>query len=463
MSNRILLFTVLVLTFLKFTSLAFTNFDLFGDEAQYWVWSKSPDFGYFSKPPFLAWFIGIYTSIFGNFFFVLKLLPLTVYFFTAFAIYNLSKNLGLKHAEAFSCSLVFLFIPAVSFSTFFISTDVFLLLFWTLSLNQLLRIKKNQNIGGFILLGIFIGMAFLSKYAAVYFVICLFVYILVDKSFRTFFLTHYFKFALTIICSLVILLPNIIWNINNDWVTLQHTADNTNLGNLNLNLFRGLEFLTIQILMLGPFLFIGAMINLKNLFHSDNQKFLLIFSIPIFLIVLIEAILVRANANWAAPALISFFIFLYIGIKNGILIKANLLFNFSFAVLFFILIATSYPLKIFNRINGLSEFAEETYSQTNKKDLKDIVISDRLLFSSMKYQLRNMDLVFHMPHEKKSNITNHFKITNPLDKNMKKNFIYIGNPKDINYLENDYFLNKIDDKNYLFSNQKLLVYEVIFN
>ena len=118
---------------------------------------------------------------------------------------------------------------------------------------------------------------------------------------------------------------------------------------------------------------------------------------------------------------------------------------------------------IFNRINGLSEFAEETYSQTNKKDLKDIVISDRLLFSSMKYQLRNMDLVFHMPHEKKSNITNHFKITNPLDKNMKKNFIFICNPKDINYLENDYFLNKIDDKNYLFSNQKLLVYEVIFN
>ena len=462
MSNRILLSIVFFLTFLKLTALSFTNFDLFGDEAQYWIWSKNPDLGYFSKPPFLAWFIGIYTSLFGDSLFVLKLLPLTIYYLTAFAVYNFCKNLELKSSEAISCSLIFLFIPAVSFSTFLISTDIFLLLFWTLSLNQLINIKKNQDIRGFILLGIFIGLAFLSKYAAVFFLICLIVYVFFDKKFRTFFLRNYPKFLLTITCVLFILLPNIIWNFNNNWVTLQHTADNTNLSNLNFNLFRGLEFLIIQILMLGPFLFIGSIMNLKNLFLSDNQKFLLIFSIPIFLIVLIEAILVRANANWAAPALISFFIFLYIGIRNTILIRANLLFNFSFAFFFFVLIATSYPLNIFDRINGLNKFAKETYNKINNRNLKDIVVSDRLLFSSMRYELRNMDLVFHMPHKEETGITNHFKISDPLDKKMKNNFIYIGNPKDINYLENNYFLNKIDDKKYLFSNQRLTVYEVIF-
>ena len=43
-----------------------TNFDLFGDEAQYWIWSQNPDFGYYSKPPLLAWIIALFCSVFSN-------------------------------------------------------------------------------------------------------------------------------------------------------------------------------------------------------------------------------------------------------------------------------------------------------------------------------------------------------------------------------------------------------------
>ena len=31
--------------------------DLFFDEAQYWLWSRDLAFGYFSKPPLIAWLI----------------------------------------------------------------------------------------------------------------------------------------------------------------------------------------------------------------------------------------------------------------------------------------------------------------------------------------------------------------------------------------------------------------------
>ena len=55
--NFILFFIILVLLTIKVVSIKFTNFNLFGDEAQYWLWSKELDFGYFSKPPFLAWAI----------------------------------------------------------------------------------------------------------------------------------------------------------------------------------------------------------------------------------------------------------------------------------------------------------------------------------------------------------------------------------------------------------------------
>ena len=119
----------------------------------------------------------------------------------------------------------------------------------------------------------------------------------------------------------IIIVPNIVWNFNNDWITLQHTSDNANFANVEIDLIRGLEFLLIQILMLGPFMFLGGLFGFNK--WNYIQKIFLIFSIPIILIVLIEAILVRANANWAAPALISLFALLYIRIKNSFLKMAN--------------------------------------------------------------------------------------------------------------------------------------------
>ena len=53
MLNKLLLPAVVILLVVKIISVYFTDFNLFGDEAQYWLWSKNIDFGYFSKPPFL--------------------------------------------------------------------------------------------------------------------------------------------------------------------------------------------------------------------------------------------------------------------------------------------------------------------------------------------------------------------------------------------------------------------------
>ena len=39
---------------------------LYADETQYWLWSRSLDWGYFSKPPMIAWIIASTTAIFGN-------------------------------------------------------------------------------------------------------------------------------------------------------------------------------------------------------------------------------------------------------------------------------------------------------------------------------------------------------------------------------------------------------------
>jgi len=380
MLNKILLPSFIFLLLLKIAALNFTTFNLFGDEAQYWLWSKDIDFGYFSKPPFLSWIIRVYTEILGSSFVSLKLLPSFVYLLISWSIYNLLINAGLNKKDSFAGCLIFLFIPAVSFSSFIISTDLFLLLFWTLSLNELVKINGEHSLKNFILLGIFLGLGFLSKYAAIYFVICLFVLILFDKRFRKIFLDNLFGFCLTFLCVFVIIVPNIIWNFNNDWITLQHTSDNANFGNIEIDLIRGLEFLLIQVLMLGPFMVLGGIFGFNK--WNYIQKIFLIFSMPIILIVLVEAIIVRANANWAAPALISLFALLYIRINNSFLEIANYIFNFIVCFILFVLIGMSYPSKIFDRISGINDYALKIYNSSSDGVVKNIVVSDRLLFSS---------------------------------------------------------------------------------
>ena len=424
---------------------------------------KNLDFGYFSKPPFLAWSISVYTYVFGDSFVSLKLFPSIVYILIAWAIYKLSRNIGVDKNNSISCSLIFLLIPAVTFSSFIISTDLFLLLFWTLSLNELVKIQTNPKFKNFILLGVFLGMGFLSKYAAIYFIICFLVYVIVDKSFRTFFFKNYIGFFVSICCVLLIIFPNVIWNFNNSWVTFSHTSDNANFDNIKIDFTRGFVFLFIQILMIGPFLFLGSILNFKEFNNNKYHKILLTFSLPVLLIVFIEAVIVRANANWAAPALISLFLFIFAYCKNRIFKNLNFIFNFSFSIIFFILIGLNYNSNIFNRIKGLDSFAHNVYFERLDKDIVDLVISDRLLFASMSYQLKNLGLVFHMPHEEGSKITNHFKLTSVLRNNMERNFIFIGLIDEINYLENSFNIKKRKVPQYKFTNKDIHVYEIYFN
>src|SRR5580692_6720075 len=54
------------LTFVRLIGLRLSNVDLFIDESQYWSWSRELAFGYFSKPPLLAWLIAAAEHLCGD-------------------------------------------------------------------------------------------------------------------------------------------------------------------------------------------------------------------------------------------------------------------------------------------------------------------------------------------------------------------------------------------------------------
>ncbi len=459
--NKVFIYSILSLFVLKVGAVFFTNFSLYGDEAQYWLWSQELDFGYYSKPPLLAWFLSAHIFLFGSSFFSLKMFPLLVYFFVFFTFYRLCLELNLSKNNSVVCSISFLSIPAVSVSSFLISTDLLLLLFWGLAMIVVLKIKTNGSLINFILLGGFLGFAFLAKYAAIYFLLSFLILVLIDKGMLVTLKknkAHFFVFVLTF---LLVVFPNIYWNINNGWVTLYHTADNTNLKNLNLNFYEPLIFLISQIFMLGIVLFLSFLYMLRSFRLDFENRYLLIFSLPIVFIVLIESFLVRANANWAAPALISFFILMYrlVAASSNRLIMINFAANCLVGVFLFVSILISSNLKVFERIRGVDGFVSEVVKIVGDND---IVVTDRILFSSMSYEMRDKPNNIYMPFKKGGDITNHFQMSSPLNQAQNNNFYLIGNKSDISYLINENEIKFLKEFDVSFSSSKLKFYEVVF-
>jgi len=461
MTNKLVLLSLLALVAFKIIAIYFTRFTLYGDEAQYWLWSKFLDFGYFSKPPLLAWFLSGYTKLFGDAFFSLKIFPTIIYFFILFSVYRLCLSLSFSKNSSLLCSISFFIIPAVSFSSFLISTDLLLLLFWTLSMTKLLDLRNDRSTINFLLLGLFLGLSFIAKYAAIYFVLSLVLLLIFDKKTCCAFKNNLLGVCFFLGSLILILLPNIFWNINNGWVTFSHTSSNANLQNLSLSFYEPLGFLVAQILMVGPVLFISFILLIKHFSFNFENRFLLIFSIPIIFLVLIEGFLVRANANWAAPALISIFILLFklVNDKKEIFIKINFVFNYFVCLCLFVAILVSSKHNIFDRVRGVDTFAQNLSEIINESDL---VVSDRITFSNISYELRNKPNNLFMPHKKGLPITNHFQITSALSENRESNFYLIGELSEISYLSKNYHSELVKEFFVPFSSSSLRLYEVSF-
>ena len=459
MASRLLVSSIIFLIIFKVVAIYFTNFSLYGDEAQYWLWSQKPDLGYYSKPPLLAWFLSGYLGLFGDSFLSIKTFPIAIYLFISYAIYNLCLNLSFNKKNAQFCAVSFLVIPAASLSSFLVSTDLLLLLFWTTGMVLLLKTIKNNSNLNFLLLGLIIGLGFLAKYAAIYFLLCLLMLLVLERKSLHSFIKNPVGVLVFLISFVTVLSPNILWNFNNGWITLSHTSDNANLQNLNLSIYEPIKFLGSQILMVGPFLFIFFIFFLKN-FHLDYEnKFLLIFSLPIILIVLVESFLVRANANWAAPALISIFIFLFRLVNKSSLLKINFIFNYLIAFLLFFSILNTSDNKVFDRITGVGKFSDNLFGIIKEKD---IVVSDRIIFSNIAYQFRNKENLVLMPYETGTSITNHFQMSSALNVDRKNDFFLLGDLSNISYLTNKKKSKLIEEFDVPFSSEPLKLYEIYF-
>src|SRR5438270_2442649 len=103
------------ITLLRIVMLLATPLQLYPDEAQYWWWAQTPDWGYFSKPPLIAWLIGAVTSLCGNGTACVRAASPLLHGLTALVVGATGTALGGRRVGAWA-AMLYATMPGVSFS-----------------------------------------------------------------------------------------------------------------------------------------------------------------------------------------------------------------------------------------------------------------------------------------------------------------------------------------------------------
>lgn len=303
---RVVLILAAVLTLARLAALFATTVELYPDEAQYWLWSRHPALGYFSKPPLVAWLIALTTAGGRDTEAFVRLSSPLIHAIAAAAVGRAGLRLYGGRAAMLAGAL-YVLSPGVGLSSFVVSTDSPLLLGLSLALWAYVALQTAEGRGRVLAaagVGAALGVAMLAKYAALFAVVGILFHISISPHAR-----HRWTWSAAgaAVGALVLLIaPNLSWNATHGFATLAHTASNADWGGRRFDIISVLRFVGAQFGVFGPIpfgLLIGAGVWLavrRRLAPADTL--LLCFVLPPLLLIAGQAFVSRANANWAAAA-----------------------------------------------------------------------------------------------------------------------------------------------------------------
>ena len=408
--------------------------DLVLDEAQYWTWSRELAFGYFSKPPMIAWVIRGISEICGNSEAcvrsaspILYTIVSVVIFFAARALYDARV--------AFWSAIIFATLPGVSYSSLLITTDVPLILCWSIMLYAWVMLVKRQSLGYAILLGVAIGFGLLAKQAMLYVLLCIGVHAAVSKDARD--ALRGGRGILAAAIALVLFAPNVIWNAQHGFPTLKHTETNIGWRYPYIHPLRVLEYVGVQFAVFGPILLVvllrAAWRELPR--PSDPRKTLLLsFSLPVLGLLVIQALLSRAHGNWSAtayPAASILVTAVMLELNRETLFKVSLALHLAFAVIVAAGPAFAEKWRLFEqfqfleRVVGWHESADIVRAKLAEQHYGSILVDTREMAGELLYYLRDVPTPLYVwptgstPHD-------HYEMTRPFTAASPEPVLYVS-------------------------------------
>lgn len=282
----------------------FTQLGLFFDEAYYHFWSMHLAWGYYSKPPMVAWLIYATTTIFDSHSeWAVRLASPLLYFGTACMVFLSTKRLyGIR--TGYYAAAIFYTAPLVSFNSLFITTDAPLLFFWSVSIWLYLWAQDKNTKVTWVFVGLAIGMGMLAKYTMVMWLLGFLLLQLWQKQPHK--QTALYPFLIVLCMALMMLLPNLLWNWQHDFISFQHTAEISKLQEEWFHPEQFIAFFSGQFLVFGPLAFFVLLrFTWDKTSWRGANRLLLCLTAPLILGMTLMSLLSKANVNWAAPVYVA--------------------------------------------------------------------------------------------------------------------------------------------------------------
>jgi hypothetical protein len=241
------------------------------DQANHLAW------GYLSVPPFTSWTSYI-IQLLGNSIFWIKFFPALYGVLTIYIVWKAIEELNGNLFALILGATCVLFSALLRLNTLY-QPNSFDVLSWTVLYFILLKYIKTDDLKWLYVGATAFAIGFLNKYNIVFLLIGLLPSLLVTEH-RKIFLKPTLYFA--ILVGLVLILPNLVWQYNNNFPVFHHLKQLAETQLVNVNRF---DFLKNQLLF-----FMGSLIVILSsfyalLFYKPFQKYRLFFFSILFTLI----------------------------------------------------------------------------------------------------------------------------------------------------------------------------------
>ena len=283
-----LLFLLLVKAIISLLLIALYEVRLSPDEAQYWTWSQQLAWGYYSKPPAIAWQIWLTTLLFGNNEFGVRFGAVVIAFFLPLVTFALTRFAGGFARTAFWAGVVMAFSPIGIFLSFMATTDGGMTLFLALGICTIVRGMVDHEGPNYSMAGLWILFGALYKWTAfILWPMTLFFFPFFPRLRR-------WSILFGILISLLALLPSLYWNWAHDFATFRHVGSALvkkigHHGNF-------IDFVYAQLALFSP-IFWGLFVCSICFMRARPVIFCAAFP-ALFLLYFIVALFKKLQPNW---------------------------------------------------------------------------------------------------------------------------------------------------------------------
>ncbi len=215
---------LLVLGLLRLGYLAVLPLELCADEAYYWDWSRQLDYGYYSKPPLIAWIMAAAVAVGGSSEFSLRVPAALFSTFGLWPVYALGARM-FEPRTGFWAVVAVTATPGIAAMSFLMTIDAPFLALWATAVWcawELISPDKPDR-RWLIPAIVATGLGLLAKQTMLAIIPLTGLWLLSSRRERG-------KLRSPLVWSwwlgsLLFLTPVLVWNARHDWITVQHTRE----------------------------------------------------------------------------------------------------------------------------------------------------------------------------------------------------------------------------------------------